>query len=154
MKREKQENQTCRPNLVYDQIGASIYEELCDSKLHVSSIISSKENVLRCVRAEIKRFAGPESFEVTLYGSVSMYLCEEESDLDVCLSTLKNAWLRFPSEGEFVPFSFVSRRTRTETSRWRSSFPCSNCFHCIILYLQAPAFRYLSFSHRLPPCRL
>ena len=101
LKHEKQKTQIQRPNAVLDQIGASIYEELLGARLHLESMLASKENVLRCVRAEIDRYAGQGSYSVTSYGSVSMYLCEEESDVDICLSALDNAWLKLPSECEF-----------------------------------------------------
>ena len=105
MKRERTSTHMQRPNNVLLQIGASIFEELLDRKVHLESIIASRENVLRCVRAEIERLAGQEAFHVTSYGSVSMYLCEEESDLDVCLTALDKAWRKLPQEGEFVLFT-------------------------------------------------
>lgn len=98
IKRDKKHVEIERPSAFHAQIGSSIYDELLRSQLHTETIIRTRQNVMRCVKAEVERYAGKDSFEVSTYGSVSLYLCDDESDLDVCLTARENAWIRLPSQ--------------------------------------------------------
>ncbi|XP_065062019.1 uncharacterized protein LOC135688892 isoform X1 [Rhopilema esculentum] len=91
----KQDNTTAtilKQDMVLRLIDESIYSRFFQCKSRLESMIATKENILRCVKAEIDRVAGKNCFAVEAYGSASMYLCSEESDLDVCLTPLKLAW--------------------------------------------------------------
>ena len=99
IKKEKQQTDTKRPSAVLVRIGESVHEEFLNARFQLESIIAAKENVLRCVKSEIERVAGKGSFTVTAYGSVSMYLCEQESDLDVCLSPREAAYSKYVPKG-------------------------------------------------------
>lgn len=100
IKKEKQQADTKRPSSVLLRIGQSVHEEFLNARFRLESIITAKENILQCIKSEIERVAGKECFTVNAYGSVSMYLCEQESDLDVCLSPRPAAYSKYAPKGK------------------------------------------------------
>eukprot|EP00794_Sanderia_malayensis_P004794 gene4794-5421_t len=91
MKNVKQLRLIERPNMVCLSVGETVCKEFLDSRMRLESSINTKENARRCVEAEINRATGRNAFSVRSYGSVSMYLCEPESDLDISIKPLRKA---------------------------------------------------------------
>ncbi len=101
IKKCKQAGRVERPNMVALSIGKSVYQEFLASRVRIESAISVKENARKCVEAEIVRATGKAAFSVKSYGSVSMYLCENESDVDVSIRPLPLAWRRWGPRGSY-----------------------------------------------------
>lgn len=108
IKKEKQQTNTKRPSAVLLRIGESVHEEFLNASFRLESVIAAKEDILKCIKSEIERVAGKECFTVTAYGSVSMYLCEQESDLDVCLSPCKAAYDKYAPKGRRLCYFWLA----------------------------------------------
>ena len=79
-------------SLLHSSIGKSAKEYICKNSDYITSLVKSKLSVLPSIEScinEYMRICFPsviKFFEITAFGSVSVYLCEQQSDLDLSIS--------------------------------------------------------------------
>ncbi|XP_065649345.1 uncharacterized protein LOC105846402 isoform X2 [Hydra vulgaris] len=79
-----------RPSNFYLDIGLSALNYFSKSSSLLLKIIADKTKVLNTIGYGIQRFVKKEfevdrAFRVSTYGSTSIYVCEPESDVDICI---------------------------------------------------------------------
>ncbi|XP_065649338.1 uncharacterized protein LOC105846434 isoform X3 [Hydra vulgaris] len=104
-----QEKHNQRPSSFFIEIGSSAIDYFNKSSLLLLKTITDKAKVLDIIECEIKRFVKKEyrideAFEISIYGSTSIYVCEPESDVDICISAVQSVFLSniFPPQMKFL----------------------------------------------------
>ena len=73
---------------IHRELGESAQKLMVDQTFSMKTIVQEKNHVLLKIRESIETKMGKEIVSVTAYGSSSVFLCEEESDLDICIQPL------------------------------------------------------------------
>ena len=77
---------------IHREVGESAQKLMVDQTFSMKTIVQEKNKVLLKIRESIETKIGKENVSVTAYGSSSVFLCEEESDLDICIQPLAAAF--------------------------------------------------------------
>ena len=84
-----------REDLIHKEIGESVKSLFDANKLSLRNDVEEKEKIVCLARVAIEANAtiGPENmFEVYPYGSSSVFLCEQNSDVDICVKVRDTAF--------------------------------------------------------------